>query len=356
MRVLHVDAAREWRGGQTQLLLLATHAPGRHVVALPPDAPLRGPLEASGVPVHPVPFRGWLSGARPLARLVSALQPDVIAAHTPQAHAHALKTDVPVIVHRRVDFPPGRDAATRARYAGAAGYVAVSQAVRRVLVDAEVPEGRIDVVYDGIDVDMFTPDLERAASLRRRLGVRPETRLVGALGALVPHKGHAHLIDAMALLARDHDDVAAIIAGEGSERRRLLARIRKSGAPVHLLGRVGAAEVPGVLGAIEVLAHPSVEEGLGQAVLEAMAAGVPVVASRAGGLVESLADGANGLLVPPGEPVALAEALTEALERRTAARERAGVGRRWVREHATAEIMARATVGAYRRLLVGVPG
>jgi glycosyltransferase involved in cell wall biosynthesis len=325
--ILHVDTGREWRGGQTQLLHLVRAAGGE--VALPPDALLRPALEAAGVPVHPIAFGGVWRGTLPLARLLRARPPELVAAHTSHAHGHAILAGrVPVVVHRRVDFVPGADPVTRWKYGSPAGFVAVSRAVARLL-ERFVPADRIAVVPDGVD----RVDLPDRVAARRELDL-PDGPIVGAVGALVPHKGHIHLVRAMAGL-----DALLVIAGEGPERPRL------EGPRVRLPGRVHA---PTLLAAIDVLVHPSVGEGMGQVVVEAMLAGVPVVCTSAGGLPEVVEAGRTGLVVPPGDDRALAAAIRQVLADPEGARIRAEAGREAARRFSVAA-MVEGTLAAYAR-------
>jgi glycosyltransferase involved in cell wall biosynthesis len=282
LRVLHVDTSVGWRGGQTQLLHLLRARP-QDVVAMRPDAEWRGEVRDA----RWIPFRAW-RGGRALARVIREVKPDLVAAHTSHAHLHAWMAGArPLVVHRRSDFAPGP--LSGPKYRAPDGYVAVSAAVREVLVGAGVARERIAVVYDG--VDPF--DVARPAP----------GRVVGAVGALVDHKGHDVLIEATGRIGFD-----VAIAGEGPNRPKLEALARARGVRL----RLGRADVREFLGTIDVFAHPSSEEGLGQAVIEAMAAGVPVVASSAGGLPEIVAPG-TGRLVPKGDPGALARAIEATL-------------------------------------------
>lgn len=303
MRVVHLDTGREWRGGQTQLRLLVRGTPD--VVILPPGAPLRDALVSDGAQVETVPMRGPVWGNGALRRTLRRLGPDLVAAHTSQAHAQALLAGLaPVVVHRRNDFRPGL--LSGPKYRAAHGYVAVSQAVREVLVHTGVAPDRIRVVHDGVDLvrlDRAQPD---PRGVRRELGCGPDARLVLAVGALVDHKGHRHLLDAMAHLPGWH----LVILGEGPLREELTRQRERLGLVerVHLLGQ--RPDVPRWLRSVDVVAHPSVEEGLGSSVLEALICGAPVVASRVGGLPE-VVEG-HGKLVPPGSPPLLAEAVRTA--------------------------------------------
>lgn len=341
MRVLHVDPAREWRGGQTQLALLVRGAPGLGV-AVVLDSPLAHALANGPVAVHPC-LGGPLAAVR-LRALVRALDPDVIAAHTSKAHALALLAcgGRPVIVHRRVDFAVGTGPFgtwKRVKYRAAAGYVAVSEAVRDVLIAGGVEPSRIDVVPDAVDPAPWAVPVARSAA-RARLGVPDEVPWFAAVGALVEHKGHRVLIDAMASVPR----AILTIAGEGPLRARLQAQIDARGlsARVRLLGM--RDDVPDWLGAADLFVHPSLEEGLGQAVIEAMLARVPIVASRAGGVPEVVRE--DGVLVPPGDVKALVAAL------QAPARSPAPATAR-LRERHAPEALVKGTLAAYARFVAG---
>ncbi len=299
-----MDTAREWRGGQVQLALLLRRSPGLGV-ALVADAPLAGALADEDVRVHPV-LGGPFSALR-LRALVQVLAPDVLAAHTSRAHSLALLAagGRPVVVHRRVDFAVGTGVVgplKRIKYRAAARYVAVSEAVSGVLIAGGVEPSNIDVVPDAVDAAPWLREIDRREA-RLRLGVPDGAEWLAAVGALVEHKGHRVLIDAL----RAVPNAFLTVAGEGPLRGRLEAQIAAAGLVdrVRLLGSRG--DVCEWLGAADRFVHPSLEEGLGQAVIEAMLAGVPVVASRAGGVPEVV--GKDGVLVEPGDVKALSAAL-----------------------------------------------
>lgn len=358
MRVLHVDSGREWRGGQTQLLYLIRSGPRPAHVALPPGAPVSRALTEAGASLHPVDFRGPMRGTRALRQLVRRLRPELLAAHTSHAHAHAARLSelVPVVVHRRVDFALKQDRLARRKYARPAGYVAVSAAVRRVLKEGGVPAARVRVVHDGVDAAALQPLPERRRA-RAELGLADDRPLVLAVGALVTHKDHATLLRALPALRDQLPRVLLWIAGEGELRAELqhLAAELELGSSLRLLGQ--REDVPRLLAAADVFCHPSREEGMGQAVVEAMLAACPVVATRAGGVPEVVHAPHTGLLVPARRPVVLAEALVDALQapkERRLAWGRAGRAR--AEAHFSVEAMVRGTLRAYAELRAGVAG
>lgn len=306
MRVLHVDTATEWRGGQQQLAYLLAGRPG-DLWAGVPDSPLARRVGPPAIALKPGndPRNLWsLRGATV----------DLVAAHTPHAHQAALLCGRPLVVHRRVDFVPRHPW----KYRRADAIIAVSEAVARVLAAAGIPGA--DVVYDG--VEPVAPGAPIAA----------DGPVWGAMGALVPHKGHRHLVDAMRELPG-----TCLIAGEGPLRDDLAAR----GGNVRFLGQVPPGDL---FASVDVFVHPSVEEGLGQVLVEAMAAGCRIAATTAGGIPEVLGDVAE--YAPPGDPVALAAAMRRALARP------AGEGIERARRFSVARMVAETT-RVYERVSTG---
>lgn len=177
--------------------------------------------------------------------------------------------------------------------------VAVSQAVAGSLAALGVPPAKIRVVPNGVDVDAFA-QLPSQAAARQALGLAEDTFTAGCIARLSPEKG----VDVLVQAAADLPDVSLLIAGDGPQRDALQTHLSPN---VRLLGRL--PDIRTLLAAINVLVVPSRAEGQGIVALEAMAAYVPIIASRVGGLAEMLTDGETALLVPAGDPAALALAL-----------------------------------------------
>jgi glycosyltransferase involved in cell wall biosynthesis/peptidoglycan/xylan/chitin deacetylase (PgdA/CDA1 family) len=221
-------------------------------------------------------------------------------------------------------------------------WIVVAESLARDLVAREkLPTGRMVVVPNGI-----APGAEVAAeptpALRAALAGAPRTSLVGTLARFEPRKGLDVLIDAFALVAARHQDCGLALVGEGPLRRDLERQVRRLGLSerVRFCGR--RDEVAEVLAALDVFVLPSHAEGLSIALLEAGAAGRPVVATSVGGNGEVVRDGLTGLLVPPGDAPALADAVVRLLDDAAAA---TAMGRRLaadVRERfASAEMVRR---------------
>ena len=359
LRVLHVDTGQGWRGGQAQVDLLVRALAGRgHVQALaaPADAPLARRLAAdppAGRVAIPFAPRGDLD---PLASLglagrARAFAPDVVHFHDARAHAAgwlaARAARAGCIVSRRVAFAATgrRPHAWKYRLLAADRWHAISGAVRDELAALGVPAGRITVVPDAVDVAAVAAAVDaaradgRAAGLRAAWGGDAVRPLWGVIAALTAEKGHAVLLEALA--AARVPDARLVLVGEGPERERLRAQARALGVLERIAWAGHAAELGALLAALDALVVPSRAEGFGSVALLAQAAGVPVVASSAGGLAEAIEDGVTGRLVPPGDAPALARALEELAGAPARAHERASRARADVRRFDVGGIAAR---------------
>lgn len=326
MRVLHILSERGFSGGEHQLLHVLRHleACGHHsTLVLNPGAAFRPSVDALGVEVRELRMRNDADVAAVigLRRLVKRLQPDLLHFACSRSHklgAHAtvrLEARPPRVVTRRMDYPLGRSRYRRWLYARAVeAVVCVSESVRSEVLATGVSADRVHVIHDGVDVDALGAwrGDERRRAARAELDVGTAD-LVGVTAAsLHRRKGHDVLLDALGRveLPAGASRLVWIVAGQGPERAAL--EQRASGLPprveVRFVGQV--ASVESLLAAADVFCLPSRKEGLGVALLEAMAVGLAVVGSSVGGMKEAIEPLESGVAVPPGDPAALAGALT----------------------------------------------
>jgi glycosyltransferase involved in cell wall biosynthesis len=206
---------------------------------------------------------------------------------------------------------------------------------------------RFAVVPSGIDLERF----HRVAGIRgarpNGFGCPPEAVVVGSVGWLTEVKGHRILIEAAARVKAEHPRLHVVIVGSGNLREELTASAaaRGVGDRVHLLGE--RKDIPECLAAMDVFALPSLNEGMGRALVEAMAAGRPVVATRVGGVLAIVDDGRTGLLVPPGDPEALADALERLLSCPQWAKELGAAASQAISERFGVPAMVRAVEAVY---------
>jgi glycosyltransferase involved in cell wall biosynthesis len=190
--------------------------------------------------------------------------------------------------------------------------VAVSEHVARS-VRQRIRADDVHVIPNAVDTTVFRPDTERRKVVRVQLGVSTSTRVVACVGRMTAQKGQSTLIHAMAQIATAIDDCRLLLVGDGpdnSELRRLADRLGIENR-VSFLGI--RSDVPDLLRAVDVVAVPSLHEGFGLVLIEALATGVPVVASNTGPVPEIVNDGVTGRLVPAADAPRLARAITELL-------------------------------------------
>jgi glycosyltransferase involved in cell wall biosynthesis len=350
LRVLHVDTARSWRGGQNQVLLTAAGmaARGHEVtIACRGGGELETRARAAGLRVRPVPFRGdlWPPGVAALGALLRATRPQVLQLHDPHAVSAALIArrlagHVPAAATRRVDFAL-RGRLSRAKYRGCERVVAVSRAILGVLGAAIGPE-RLRLVYEGVADRRPAPGGEDAL---RALGVPPSAPVVGNVAALTGHKDHVTLLQAAALVVKRRPDARFLVLGEGEEKERLLETRRALGLEAHVLFPGFRRDLDALLPAFTIFCLSSKMEGLGTSLLDAMAFGRPVVATAAGGIPEAVEDAVTGRVVPVGAPEALAGALLDLLEDDARRQAMGAAGRRRFEALFTADRMVESTLG-----------
>jgi glycosyltransferase involved in cell wall biosynthesis len=317
LTVLHIDTERAWGGGQAQVVELCRFLAGRghrQLVACPSDGMLSPALAGLGIPLHDLRVRNDidLRAAWRLRRLLRARIFDIVHFHT--ARAHALAPWLPhrnsrFVASRLMDYPPHFRPRVRYLYNRCVdGVIAISQAIADVLIGAGVDPEQLRVIHLGIDCGRFAPDAARREQVRRAWGAAEDVVLFTA-AVLVARKGHDVLLDALAPLLRAGLPLRWVICGEGPLRAQLAAQVAARGLTERVTFTGFSTEVHHLLSGADVFVLPSRHEGLGIAVMEAMAAGLPAVASRVGGLPEIIVDGETGLLVPPGDAAALAAAI-----------------------------------------------
>ncbi|HWQ14626.1 MAG TPA: glycosyltransferase [Roseiflexaceae bacterium] len=354
------------------------------------DGPLRPEIERLGIPVVILPDRRYsvvalrrfvsemLRIRRTLADLAQTYQVDVVQTHLLQV------LDFLVLTLRRGDlrvfwtihnynFMLRADQLQRHRwllgpkrfgyrllYRLAArwvdGFIAVSDEVRTALLEQiGAIDDKIAVICNGVDIRRYGGGGDRAG-LRRRLGLPEDAHLMALVGTLKPQKGHRVAIEAARTVAPRFPRLHLLFVGDGAERAALesLAASSGVGEHIHFLGSRG--DVPELLASCDSFVLPSLWEGLPMALIEAMASGLPVVASEVSGTKQVMLPGETGLLVPPGDATALAAAMTALLADPVAAVAMGAAGRRRVETAFSAQRQAEDHLALYRWALHGGRG
>jgi len=341
MRVLQLyPKADYFTGAAVQLRELAwgLHARGHQVVvATRPSRLWAEKCRAAGIPHVPLPMRHALDlrSVRALARLLRAERTQIVHCHKGKARSLALLAGllvkVPVLVlNRGVSFP--LDRWNRLGYATrrVTAVVAVCESIRRGLVAAGVPAAKIEVIYSGTDLGRFHPQVD-GSGIRRALGLGPEHALVTQVG-IRSWRGNDDVLDAMARVHREAPHARLLFVGSPPPRIPILlekARTRGLEGVVSVLGH--REDVPEILAASDVVVDASYAGlGLTGSLREALAVETPVIGTNLEGMPELILDGETGLLVPPRNPEALAQALLRVIENPARAKAMARAGRKRV--------------------------
>jgi glycosyltransferase involved in cell wall biosynthesis len=359
MHVVHLETGRHVYGGARQVLLLARGLKGRGVagtLVCTAGSPVAAEAARSGLPVRELPMRGDLDLrfiAR-LARLLDELQPDLLHVHSRRGAdwlggRAARRAGIPAVLTRRVDRPEAWLTAAL-KYRPYARVIVISQAIRGQLEGAGVAAARIALIRSTVDPQLLEPAWSRER-LAREFALDPRALLVGCVAQLIPRKGHGQLLDAWKDVAAACPTARLLLFGQGPLEGELRRRVRATGLESSVILAGFRPDLPAFLGRLDVLVHPALAEGLGLAVLEAQAAGVPVVAFRAGGVPEIVADGRTGYLVRTGDAQALGIALTGLLQNDARRRAFGEAAWAWVAREFRLADMVDAHLTLYRDLL-----
>ena len=323
LHVLHVIDSLQVGGTENGLVNLVGCLAGdfRHtVVAMTANGPLAARLPAATevIVLGKRPGRDFRALGR-LVRQLRRLRPDIVHSRNwgaLDAVPAARIARSPVVVHgehgREATDPnglnPRRNRIRRWLAPMIDRYVAVSLDLGRWLTETVgISRGKVTTIHNGVDLRRFG-DVDREAG-RAALGVDRDTVVLGTVGRLDPVKDQGRLLEAYARIPADAGRHCLVLVGDGPCRADLEARAAQPDlrGRVRLLGE--RSDVPHLLGGFDVFALPSIAEGISNTVLEAMASGLPLVATRTGGNPELVEDGVTGRLIPVGDTASLADAL-----------------------------------------------
>ena len=360
IRSVHIDTAKTWRGGQNQVLLTVT---GLEELGHPAVLVAHEDGELKRRAKEGLRFIGFMPrsefdvhAAWQLAKVLGDVQPQVVHAHDPMGVAlaamaltmkSALRERPLIVASRRVDFHLKRHAFSKWKYRQIDVFIAASRVIASMLADDGIPADRIETVHDGVNLGFI--DKQPVVDAHAEFWLPRGAPIVGNVAALVGHKGHRHLIGAAGRVVRDVPDARFLILGEGELHDALEKQIRDLGLERHVKLGGFRPDAISLQKSFDIFAMSSVTEGLGSAMLDAMACGTPVVATRAGGIPEAVVDGQSGLLVPPNDDAALAAAIVRLLRDQELRKTLGAAGRKRVVEEFSVERMVAKTLQVYEK-------
>lgn len=356
--VLHLSSSSGPGGAERIVCALAASLDPvayRSLVGLFRPGWLKDQCESRGITTYVMSDHGFMhwKWMAECYRLVKREGVDLIQAHEFDAIVHgwvvAKLAGIPMVatVHGKNYF--WEKARRRWAYRLVSRYVklvAVSEDLKRFIVtQTGINASRVQVTYNGVDETLggFSCDNRQ---FKRELGIPEGEQVVGVVGNLYPVKGHKYLLDAIPQVLKSCPNTTFILIGRGELEVSLQAQARDLGIETQVRFLGFRQDIPKFLAIMDVFAMPSLSEGLSIALLEAMAAGKPVVVTRVGGNPELVVDGVTGLLVPPENSEGFAEALIKCLSGRRLAEQLGENGRKRLGESFTLSSMIRC----YQRL------
>jgi len=369
VRVMHVIHSIDVGGAEQVVANYARHIDktrfSTSVCALRAGGRLYDQLRDEGVRTFLLRKRSGadLGALRRLVRLIKSEGIDILHTHNASAHSWGLLAAVlstkPILVatEHSIHFPGrGGKLYSLARHAFRQRFSSIISCCNQVR-DTQIPPWRLPankhvVIHNGINPSLYASTPQQSLIVEK-LGLDPARPIVGTVGSLTPHKGHSVLIEAVAKMRRRGHTPQVLIIGDGPLRTELAENISQNGLNGQILLAGVRVNISEILPLLDIFVLPSLREGFPISILEAMAAGLPVVASDVGGCRESLVDGVTGFLSEPGDPDMLADLLSELLADSARRLSMGKAAQERVRSHFSVEGMVRATERLYDSLVNG---
>lgn len=360
MKVLHVEAGKHYYGGARQVAYIIEGMAARGVenhLACPVGAEIAGAVGKTAQ-VHEIRMGGDADLGMPfrLANLIRSVRPDIVHLHSRRGAdlwggVAARMTGTPCVLSRRVDNPEARWQVAL-KYRLFDHVITISEAIREVLLSEGLAADKVTCVRSSVDAAPYLAPVDRAA-FRQEFRLPPSSVVVGMVAQLIQRKGHFYLMEAIDTLRRDYPDLRVLLFGKGPLQAELEAEIarRQLGDIISFAGFRN--DLPKWLGGLDILAHPADMEGLGVSLLQASAAAVPIIASRAGGLPEAVLDGVSGILIPRGDIAALTTALRRLLDDADLRRQMGEAGRARILAEFSVDAMVTGNLAVYNKVLKG---
>ncbi len=323
--ILHINTAKTWRGGEKQTFYLTSllHKRGyKSYCICQKDSILQKKLEENQLPHFPVRMRSEFDfiAAFRIADISKKLNTHILHMHTSHAHSIGFLCNlfhkIPVnIAARRVDFRISGHLLNRIKYGFPDKYITVSNAIRDILIECGIPGDKIAAVHSGIDYKDY--DSIECGYLNEEFNKIPDLNnkiKIVNVAALTHQKDHETLIKAMSILVKSRNDVVLFIAGEGELENALKKQVTSLKLNDHVFFQGFRDDALSLLKFGDIFVMSSRWEGLGTSIIDAMALGKPVIASRTGGIPELIHHGEDGILVEKEDPEELAEAIIRLID------------------------------------------
>lgn len=358
MKVLHVESGKHFYGGARQVAYIIkglSQLGIENILACPPGALIAKEV-SSYARVCEIPMKGDvdIGMAWRLGKLIRHYHPDIVHLHSRRGAdiwggLAAKIMHTPCVLSRRVDNPESR-LLVSLKYRLYDHVITISEAIRQVLLSEGVPQHKITCVRSAVDAAPYLKPVNRTDMLKE-FHLSDDAIIVGMVAQLIPRKGHHYLIDATETLSREFPQIRVICFGQGPLLSSLQSTVQQKNLS-HIIQFAGfRPDLPKWLGGLDILAHPADMEGLGVSLLQASAAAVPIVTTRAGGLPEAVKEGMTGILIAPGDTTALTAAIRSLIEDANLRQHLGTEGRKRITSEFSVEVMAKGNLDVYKHLL-----
>ena len=321
IRIAFIDKQRSWTGQTKRTLLIASHLDRRQFEPLAicqPGSILAKKLRELEMPVFEVPMNGrhQFRAVFKFKRIFQQHRVDLVDTHGYRDHiisvAAVRLAGSRVLLRTKHNSSPLKSGVfSRLVYNHLTDRViAISEYIRQVLIESGMHPQNVVTIHSAVDVDRFCPR-KKSPAILREFGLNAQTPVVGTVARIHRSKGFEHLLQAIAAVIKSGVNCKFIIVGKG--REKLSEQLKTLDIEKYVITAGYREDVPELLSIVDLFVLPSLREGLGTAILEAMAMGKPIVATRVGGIPEAVKHGVNGRLVPPADASALAAAIKQML-------------------------------------------
>lgn len=327
IKILHLSTALSWRGGEQQIAYLmeslATSDAFQQWIVCTAGGQMAQYCQENNYTYFPVKKRFSLDPlfARRLKQYCEELKIQLLHVHDAHAHNIAIlaadlwRNKIPIIVARRVDFPPKQSFFSHYKYnhPKVARIICVSNTIKHLMEPCVQKKARLQTIYSGIDIAKFQTS-NQSNRLRTQYKISSEIPLIGLVAALAPHKDIYTFVRTAHQLIQEQVKARFIIIGAGKEKEKILALINNLQLQSCITLTGFRNDVPSILPELDIFLMTSSSEGLGTSILDAFAAKVPVVATRAGGIIEMVVHEKTGLLASIKDHEGLAKQVKRLLD------------------------------------------
>ena len=360
--ILHTEASTGWGGQEIRIILESLEFAGRGyrmLIACPAEARISAKAAEAGLRVINLPMRGPFDprAIKKFLSIIKSEKVDIIHTHSSKdswlAGMAGRLAKTPVVRSRHLSTPVGKSWFTSFVYRSLPDRIITSgEAIKRMLVERNgIDPAKIVSVPAGVDTEKYNPQVS-AAKVIKELGLAGAYPVVGCVAMLRSWKGQKDLFDAVPRIIKSYPEARFVIAGDGPKREEFLGQIRALGIERSVIMTGLRKDVEEIIAALDIFVLLSTaSEATSQVIPQALSIGKAVVATDVGGLPEIIEDNVTGLLIPKGDPAAIADAIIKLADDKELAGRLARTGREKVLKDFTLKGMIDKTEGVYNRLL-----